>query len=222
MTLTELEKFYQLGNIEGLAFISPEGSLIEDQLILSTAGATLMAKSFYKVHKGLAAAGRPCKGFLIRIGEHQFISLPLPDGIVILQLDPKESVDEYFKQALKMASYQQSAGASPQVLLQGGQRTETVQSAKPGLSVVDEGLTLTWEDFQSSLTRALSRVAPSNLVKTLVQQAIEESGLTEGEVPSLEQMSLIGHKAVELVPNKGRRKMVSKELQIVFENLGLS
>ena len=212
MTLAELDKFYQLGNIEGLALINEEGHLVEDQLVLSSAASAVVAKSFFQIHRSLEEAGRSCRGFLAKFSEYQFVSMVVNSGILILQFNSDQKVNSIYEQAVMMASYQTVSPSGPQ------------QESSPVLELVseeDEGLLLTWLDFKSGLSKALSRVAPSNLIKKLMDDAIESAGVNTEDTPSLEQMKIIGIRAIELVPNKGRRKMVEKELQIVLQNIGL-
>ena len=213
MTLAELDKFYQLGNIEGLAFVNDDGLLIEDQLVLSSTAAASVAHTFFSIHDGLKTAERKSRGFLVKFSNFQFVSVKLEKGFLILQLNPDQPVNQFFEQAITMASYNKDAPSGPPT-------DEPVESPTTEESV-DEGLLLTWQDFQTGLVKALTRVAPSNLVTKLKDDAIETSGILPDEVPTLEQMRSIGENAVNLVPNKGRRKMVEKELKIVLQNLGL-
>ncbi len=233
MTLSELEKFYQLGNIDGLGFVNYDGLLVEDQLVLSTAAAQVVARSFHEIHKGLRESNRPCRGFLLKLSEHQFVSVAVTGGTLILQLNPSQPINQFFEQALTMVSYHQSgpvaisaspevAGLSQQQQPQQPQIAQPSQPDSPQIAVVpDEGLEMTWQDFQASLKKALGKVAPSGLVKKLQNDAIEAAGVPPDTTPTLQQMRIIGSNAMNLVPNKGRRKLVEKELNIVFENLGL-
>lgn len=105
MTPADVEKFYQLGAIEGLAFITAEGVLVEDQLLLSSSTAEVIAQAFLSMHQGLQSGGRDCRSLVLRLSKHQFLSLLRTDGILILHLDPRQSIDQLIEKAWALVDY---------------------------------------------------------------------------------------------------------------------
>ena len=211
MTPSDLEKFYQLGNIEGVAFVNSAGLLIEDQLILSSGAAEAVATGFDQIHRGLASADRICNGFLARFSEYQFLSIRVDEGIIILQLNPDEEVNDSFRQVLAMANY---SGATKS-------EDEAVVIEQPAAAANTKS-SKTWDTFQLDLVKVMTSVAPNNLAKKLTADAVSKVMGNSQNVPGAEQMLKIGAAAAAFVPNKGRRKLIDKELDLLYEKLGLN
>lgn len=256
MSPNDIEKFYDLGNVEGIAFINADNVLEENQMLLSAEVAAALGHSFSTIFTGLRASGRVCRGFLIRTNKYQFLGFPVPTGTVVLQLDKAQDVDAYFRQASSIVGTQGSASAAapsqsslpspsafqpvvdnptlitpaqpqpvqlntqvPQPVLPGQPMVPQQQPVQPQQSEAD--VSAVWNEFSDSLSKALARVAPQNLAKSLVTKASAKV-LGGAAMPSnLDQIAAIGQIAVSSVPNAGRRKLVDKELQIIAKRLNL-
>ncbi len=221
MNATELDKFYSLGNVEGLAFIDANQVLVENQMLVSEEVASALAYSFSGIFGGLAAARRPCKGFLVRTSKNQFLGLPVLTGIVILQLNPADEVDKYFREAVSIIGTQTGSE-----IAEISTSTTVVQPALPGQQVVAQAqaqpeaggdLAGIYNDFISSLSKALIKVAPQNVTKKILAQAHEQVLEGASAPASKEQIYAIGQHAVSAVPNAGRRKLVEKELELITQ-----
>lgn len=216
--------FYSLGNVEGLAFVNGDDVLEENQLLVSTEIAEALTRSFVSIFTGLKGSGRSCRGFLLKTSKYQFLGIPVPTGAVVLQLDPAQDVDEFFRQAGSIIG--SSPGAPPVAppLAQPARPGHTTSVVTSSVAVqADDGAGVgdVWEEFSIALTKALGRVAPVNLAKKLVSNAASRV-LGGALVPSsLGQIYAIGQVAISAVPNAGRRKLVEKELTIIAERLNL-
>jgi len=112
MSPNDIEKFYDLGNVEGIAFINADNVLEENQMLLSAEVAAALGHSFSTIFSGLRTSGRVCRGFLIRTNKYQFLGLPVPTGTVVLQLDKSQDVDAYYRQAASIVGMQGSTAAA--------------------------------------------------------------------------------------------------------------
>ncbi len=248
MTTSDLEKFYSLGNVEGLAFVDTNNVLVDNQMIVSGEVATILAQSFGSIFSGLAKARRPCKGFLIRTSKHQFLGVPVMTGLVILQLNPAEKIDAHFSEAISIVGSQtghELADAGIQTQAQPANVQNFPQPARPGQAVaqpvqpaqasqpaqpvaaqpetVDPGqLAAIFQEYTVALGKTMARVAPQNVAKKLVKDA-QATVLGANGVPSTkEQIIAIGQQAASLVPNAGRRKLVETELNLLAERFHLN
>ena len=263
MSPNDIEKFYDLGNVEGIAFINADNVLEENQMLLSAEVAAALGHSFSTIFSGLRTSGRVCRGFLIRTNKYQFLGLPVPTGTVVLQLDKSQDVDAYYRQAASIIGMQGSTAAAAPASVAETQSPSAVPTPSAFQPVVNNNPTLVtpaqpqprqlntqaqpmqptlpgqqqpvpqqqqlgeaeisaiWNDFSGSLSKALARVAPQNLAKSLVSKASAKVLGGAAMPSSLDQIAAIGQIAVSSVPNAGRRKLVEKELQIIAKRLNL-
>jgi len=236
MNATELEKFYTIGNVEGLAFVDVNQALVENQMMVSQEVAGALAQSFSDIFGGLEAAQRPCKGFLVRTRNSQFLGLPVHSGVVILQLNTAEKVDGYFREAVSIIGSQMGAGATASVAAAQVPATQVTQPARPGQAATPAvaaqtstpaaedllDLSTVYEDFVPQVMKALTKVAPSGVAKKIFNTAAASILGDETTPSSREQIVAIGKNVLSTIPNEGRRKMVQTELELIAERLGLN
>ncbi len=236
MIIADLEKFYRIGNVQGVAFVNLTGELVEDQLVFSPEVSLHIAEAFHGIMNGLKTAGRKSHGFVVRLSKNEFLGIPVNTGIVIFQLSAKNGLDEVYRQILSILSITEGNTGIAQAAMtvpapvvsvpQPPARTLNVSTPSlPALPVVakDDPIKIAnmWQEFSTALVKALTNVAPGPLAKKLLDDAANKV-LAGAAFPSnAQQILAIGRAAVDSIPNKGRRQLIEQELIIIAQRVGI-
>ena len=240
MDANDLEPFYNLDNINGVALAGRDGQVEENQLYVSVELAAEICSTFASIFLGLESSGRKARSFLVRTDRHQFLGIPLKQQVLVMQFDPGTPIDAALKESASIigAEMEEPPMAATAVQEPSPANASTTQpSAAFYLDPTSSGqvtgpisggaspgneFTPIWQEIHEDYVRAMGKVAPQNLARSLVKDAVRK--VLDGRVfpESLAEIYAIGQTVVLSVPNKGRRRLVEKEIQIIAQRHNLS
>lgn len=192
MNTEQLDHYYDIGDVEGIGLIDANGILREDQTVTAPALTAEIAQAFGNIHNSMKSVGRTCRHLVLRLGDYQYLSLEHQDGLILLQIRKGGNVQSVLHLAKDI-------------------------SVGDGVAVESAPTPSSWSEFKPALLSALNKVAPSNLALKLVDQARDKSGCSAPDEPTDLQLPLLCESILELVPNKARRNMLKRDLDLLLQ-----
>ena len=174
-----------------------------------------IGKALYEMRGSLSAAERMLKGLLLKTESRTFMCYLQGDVLILLELDAAADVDGVYSALNSLVGSAVPAAVTPQVQLP--QQAVVAEAAVATPAEVD-GANIDWSEFHKSILSGFKTVAPAQLAKKLISEAMRQVGVASGtEMVTFDQASAVAFAASEKVPNEARRAMLKKELQALLE-----
>ena len=203
----------------GSILMNEDGDIVENQLPVSDEKAAQVIAPLWSILVGLKRAGRHVKSLHTSSGSHHYSTYMLEDGSYLaIRFSESYNPDEVGKRVSEIRKNLEACVAdfTKSLFINS---SETGEKSLPPISTNSSESTNKGADpdagkYLKALSSMMSRVAPAGQIQAMLNRALEKNNCTH-ETLQKSDFSAIGISLVESVPNKGRRKMIQKEFDII-------
>ena len=219
--LSELiDLVYENEEVESLAIADLDGGIIENQLILTTESASVVAKTVSSLYHSLTAGKRSLNGLMFKTGSLILQVCIFETCIVLVQLDPRASANETEKN-IRSVFGSFSLPATSIGKPESGKNTSTEND--PSDHTKEESLEghINFQDFYSVFTALLKRVAPNGEAEKLINEKFFhlEIDVELTETIFKEDALLLGREIINKIHDEGSRSIALVQLMVASRSL---
>lgn len=208
-----------LSGFIGYIEIDKELRLVENTTLFGDDKA--MELSSYFIHLLLAyqGAGRTIKTIAVACGTSVYVSLNLPNGYLIVQMErlgKLAGMRRALNSIINEANFEGPAVTVTDLPVQ------VPATEKPEIIEAPPKITHSvWPEFSQDFLKILSPIAPENILKRLIATAFKKSGIEES--PQLDSLliSRIVKATLSEIPNAARRKSAEAEVNKLLKKYSI-
>lgn len=206
-----IDLIYENDEVEGVAVADIAGNLIENQLPVPANTASVISVTVAQITSGLSQSQRTLKGFLFKAGDSVLQVGVFSEYIIIMQLITPFSANKVEKNVRSIFGSQTVKVANSVTL---------PQAATPEIITEEPVGGVNFTDFNSQLSKLLRPIAPSAILKKMIQKGYADEGIASDSVEiSKEQAISVGTNIIDKIPNASRRKIIENEFQTIISKL---
>ena len=214
-----IDLIYQNDEVVGVAVFTSTGELVENQLSVNDASIIVVSQTISNITSALAEAERDLRGFLLKSAAITLQICVVSDYILVMQLAEEFSANKVEQSIRSIFTGMAPTQASPATV----DSQPIAQAAEP-VAVAAEQPSEPLEDqidfyaFKAKLLQLLKRVAPGGIAEKMINETFAAEGV-DTALPSMSKDVAIalGAKTVAKIPNKGKRKLIEKEYQLLVQ-----
>ncbi len=206
----------------GALLMNEDGDIVENQLPLSDEKAAQVIAPLWSILMGLKKSGRHVKSLHTSSGSHHYSTYMLEDGSYLaIRFADSYNPDDVSKRVTEVreslkscvADFTESLFVNP---VDKSKKLPTSDETPAKTQPADPET----KDYLKALSSMMSRIAPAGQALVMLNRALETNEC-DRETLQKSNFLAIGKTLVESVPNKGRRKMIQKEFDIISNKFGL-